>query len=924
LQGRWSWLRGRFSGQIFLLWHPYFLVAAKSLVHKSGVWHHLSGVIAVSKVLNQVSKPQVNQFELLGLNWLKVPLEIVLPLIVSWILLSSSIVLAETVKEYQLPTDHTDQSILKVPENSSAQLAKQRLQNILGDQSPANQLPTKQNDESDQVQKSVAESLELINQLAKISWKPTAAEIAKSRLQAMQRSASTNNNQTNNFGVESKSTQIPQPIPIEQQPPGIIQPNDSAPTLPQPLVPETTDQSPVVPISPAATTPPAVNDPRYLIAPRNVNLDQVLPLSTQVVIDEVPFTHQSQFEITGGVELGNQRSTNPSLTGNALTGATIQESVSKDRVYRVDYRSSYGKVRTVRQQREISTATVAPETALGNRQQISVVADCLPGIANSPINPGQKQTCNYLPSLKNDETAIDPQTLLPTRFLSPSKFGDIVTPESLAAMRAPGFQSGANGQELGLDLYFPLVSTRPGNTQGTGGTVTRFESVTDVPAITAGSIRQVVVTNGQQNALGRTVRGFTYPGSTHNLALNSGVQLLSELLPDIEPTVGMGIKGRPTSISRNLFLAANNNRSPENSFTAYQAGLGRSKTPLDARSLPTANYNSIWVGLSPVISRQAISKTTYQTTGPERVTLSSGGEGAIDSNVSVVTAIGGTDAGLNNLNNFNLTNAYSQAYLTLYERDVNTLNSVVLKENTTYHPHISFAGNVTTANSVLRYYSGAIFNTGYEQQPASLHGYVGGDFTAVGAGGLNYSLAAVGYLNPTPEYYSRIAGTVSQRVKLGQAPGYNLVFSSGINYAIDGNSNLDALKFRSGNSFLNVGATANLGSVSLGASYFIPTGLPNQIDNLLSTNLSWKIIDGVSLSGYYTPVNDNSSRSTIGASAAFRLGKDYNSPTLSLNWNRNEIDFGKGGASRIGYADNVYGIYFRFGTPSNPFSPANR
>jgi hypothetical protein len=836
----------------------------------------------VSKVLNQGSKSDIHRVRILIFYWLKVPLNMVSLLIISCSLLGSSIVLAENVDESQISIEH------------SGKLAKQRLKNSLGVSEASryeNRPSNEQAKKSDPAHRSIVEEL-----------------------QAMQ-----DNPSTANLVTEGKLTQAPQPIPIEQKPPGIVQPNDASPGLPQPVVPPTTDRSPVVPIAPATPNPPVVNDPRYLISPRNVNLDQALPLSTQVVVDEVPFTHRSQFEIIGGVDLGDQRSTNPSFIGNVLTGSTIQESVSKDRVYRVDYRSLYGKVRTVRQQREISTSTVAPETALGNRQQITVVADCLPGIANNPAPAGQKQLCSYIPGLKTDETAINPQTLLPTRFLNPSRFGDTVTPESLAAMRAPGFQSGANGQDLGLDLYFPLVGTRPGNTQGTGGTVARFESISDVPAITAGRIRQVIVTNGQQNALGRTVRGFTYPGSTYNLALNSGVQLLSELLPDIEPAVSSGIKGRPTSISRNLFLSANNNRSPENSFTAYQAGLGNSTTPTDARSVPTANYNSLWVGLSPIISRQALTRTTYQTTGPERVTLFSGGEGGIESNVSVVTAIGS-----NNLSNLSLTNAYSQAYLTFYERDVNTFNSVVLKENTTYHPHVSFAGNITTANSVLRYYSGAIFNTGFETQPATLHGYVGGDFTAVGAGGLNYGLAAIGYLNPTPEYYSRIAGNVSQKIKLSNNPAYNLVFASGINYAIDGSSNLDALNFRSGNSFLNVGATANLGPVSLGASYFIPTGLPNQIDSLLSTNLSFKVIDGLVLSGYYTPINENISRSTIGASASMRLGKDYNSPTLSLSWSRNEIDFGRGGASKIGYADNVYGVYFRFGAPGNPFASANR
>jgi hypothetical protein len=875
----------------------------------------------VSTVLSQASKPNVHQFRLLNFHWLKVPLNIISLVIVNSILLGIPVVLSETVNKHQMPVNYPDQSVSdlinkQLLTNNSAQLAKQRLKNMLGDRSS-----TRQTNQIAPVNRSLVELLQTINQhemltnsASILSLEPTAAEAAKSRRQTLQGRVS-----RPDLAIENRLTQAPQPIPSEQKTPGIIQPNDSSPALPQPAVPSTIDRSPVVPITPAAPTPPPIQDPRFLITPRDVKLDQALPLSTQVFIDEVSFTHRSQFEITGGVDLGNRRSTNPSFTGNALTGVTIQESVSKDRVYRVDYRSLYGKIRTVRQQREISTSTVAPETALGNRQQISVVADCLPGIANSPGIPGQRQICSYIPGLKTDETTISPETLLPTRFLNPSRFGDTVTPESLAAIRAPGFPSGANGQDLGLDLYFPLVGTRPGNTQSTEGTVERFESISDVPAITAGRIRQVIVTNGQQNALGRTVRGFTYPGSTYNFALNSGVQLLSELLPDIEPSVSPGVKGRPTSISRNLFLAANNNRSPENSFTAYQAGLGNSTTPINEKSVPTANYNSLWVGLSPIISRQALARTTYQTTGPERITLFSGGEGGIESNVSVVTAIGGT-----NLNNFNLTNAYSQAYLTLYERDINTLNSVVLKENTTYHPHVSLSGNVTTANSVLRYYGGAIFNTGYEQQPAQLHGYVGGDFTAVGVGGLNYGLAAIGYLNPTPEYYSRIAANVSQRVNLGRNPAYSLVFASSANYAIDGSSNLDTLNFRSGNSFLNVGATANIGPISLGANYFIPIGLPNQIDTLLSTNVSVKVINGVVLSGYYTPINENISRSTIGVSASLRLGKDYNSPTLSLSWNRNEIDFGRAEASRIGYADNVYGIYFRFGAPGNPFASANR
>ncbi len=724
-----------------------------------------------------------------------------------------------------------------------------------------------------------------------------------------------NPNEQKTPGIFQPNDQIPQPNPNEQKTPGIIQPNDQTPTIPQPSTPSINER--IVPIGPAL--PPPKPDPRYLISPRSIDLERADPQATRIIIDELPFTHRSQFEITTGVDLGDQRTTNVSLNGIFLTGASIQESVSKDRVYKIDYRSTYGRVRSLRQQRDIVTSIVRPETALGNRQQISFVADCLPGVTGLDPTTGPRPICSYIPGLKTDETSIDPRTLIPTRFPSTSRFGEIVTPESLAAMRAPGFQAGANGQELGFNLYFPLVGTRPGNSQGdTTISNERSESITDIPTITAGRMRQIVLTNGRDNALGRTIRGLTYVGGDRNLSLNAGAQLLTELLPDAEPSLSPGKKGGSTLISRNLFLAANNNRVPENSFTAYHGGIGNSQSPSRSNRLPTANYNAFWVGLSPIVSRQVLSSTTYQTTGPERITLLAGGEGGIENNVNVIAAIGS-----DTFNASALTNAYSQVALTFYERDVNTFNSTTLRENTDYHPHVSFTGNTTTANSVLRYYTGAIFNTGLEQESSQIRAYVGGDFTSVNTSGLSYSVAAIGYLHPNTEYYSRLGGNISQRINLGNNPAYNVSLFSGVNYAIDGNNNLDSFRFRSGNSFLNIGATTNLGPISVGANYFIPAGLPNQIESLLSTNLTWRVVDGVALSGYYTPINQNVARSTIGASAAFRLGRDYNSPTLSLSWNRNEIDFGQG-ASRANYSDNVYGIYFRFGAPSNPFTPPNR
>lgn len=251
-----------------------------------------------------------------------------------------------------------------------------------------------------------------------------------------------------------------------------------------------------------------------------------------------------------------------------------------------------------------------------------------------------------------------------------------------------------------------------------------------------------------------------------------------------------------------------------------------------------------------------------------------------------------------------ISNGYVQAYITRYEREVNTLSSTTIRERTNYHPHLSATGNITTQDSVLRYYTGLIFNPNLSSG-ASHKAYLGVDFTKT-EGGLSYNLAAIGYLNPDPEYYSKLTGTISQQLGLGRNPANNLNLSAGVNYAID-----------AANSYVNVGARANLGNVAIGTTYYIPTGMPNSIRNLVSTNASWKISDGLVLSGYYTPVDNNAARSPFGASASIRLGSNIYSPTLSLSWNRNEIDLGTNNNTRSSIADNVFSIYLRFDAPPN-------
>jgi hypothetical protein len=712
--------------------------------------------------------------------------------------------------------------------------------------------------------------------------------------------------------VKSLAISTTQGTSIEKFPPQLTPEQrsiDKPPGLP------TTPQ--VKPIEVAPTVVPTVPKPTpgYLIAPRSLELNRVDPTVTQIAINDIPTTHRSRYEITGGIESGDRRTTDAALNTTGLYSPSVVESVSSDRVYRIQYYNVFSQVRAIRQQREIITNTITPETALGMRQQISFVGDCLVAPSGTTVTSGGKQLCSYVPAFITDTTSIDPKQLIPRAFFQPSGFGAQVSQASMDAMRAPGFQAGANGEQFGIDLYFPKVGTRSGNSQSQTITLDRFESNQSVGMAAFGRVKQVIVTNGKEVALGRTIRGFNYISGDRNSGWMAGIQAASELLPDFEPSVAPGKKGRSTTLDRTLILAANNNRVPESSFTAYYAGVGRGNTP-NGKDILAANYHGVWVGFSPVIERRIKSETSFQVTGAERVISFTGGEGGADSNTELAATIDDTS-----FSSVAVSNSYAQAYLTRYERDINTFGKTSLQERTNYYPHISLTGNITSADSILRYYGGLIFNPNPNTVGTIGSKIYGGvDFTKVESNGLSYNLAAIGYTNPDPEYYSRISGSISKTFSLGRNPGYNIALSSGLTYAFDNNSLFDNFNFRSGNSFFNVGAKANLGNISFGVTYFVPNAMPNPINSLLSLSSSWQITSGINLSAFYTPVNDNATRAPLGVSASIRLGKDINDPTLSLSWTQNQTDFGADpSGNKLKINDNVVAAYIRFGAPGNPF-----
>ncbi|KOP25541.1 hypothetical protein AMR41_14590 [Hapalosiphon sp. MRB220] len=652
-------------------------------------------------------------------------------------------------------------------------------------------------------------------------------------------------------------------------------------------------------------TPNIGSDPNYIISPRIAPKDKINPFTTTLPLNGIPVSHLTEWEFVGVAGFGDEINTNIDANATFKLTNKIQESLTKKNVFTVDQKNSYLQLQTVRENREVLVAKKTPQTLLGMEMQMSLTASCL-----FPETTSEQQ-CTYTPGLEVDRNSLDDNFLVPTRIVQTANVGDVMTPESLAYMRLPGFQMGANGQKVGVNLYFPNAGALPGNSRGNDYFYVREENIDNTPTAFYSRVRQIVRANDKEAVLGRTVRGFGFIVNDDNILLNSALQLGNFVFPDANPQLKPGNKKVNTSINRNLFLAANNARIPVNSFTFYHAGIGRAdslQSPINNfNKIPSAKFNSIWIGLSPIIDRRLEKVLRYETFGPRNFISQAGAEGGVDSNVNLVSVVNSDKYSTSQLQDF-----YTQLYLSNFSQDAYFVNGNKLIEETNYYPHLSFSGNITSSQDVFRYYSGVI--TG-----ETIKAYLGGDWTRKTLDGWNFNAGGIGYINPDRDYYSQLLGGVSKAFRLSR--NSNLVFSTAFNYALDQEDRISDIESKSNSSYLTLGTRAKIGDVSFGLVNYFGNIFPDSIDETLLLDLSIKFNDYFLLSGYYSPINENSTSTQYGATAQLRFGKDYNSPTLSFSWTNNDYDLGRDPDDRtkIHLNDNVYKILFRLGAPSNPF-----
>jgi hypothetical protein len=652
---------------------------------------------------------------------------------------------------------------------------------------------------------------------------------------------------------------------------------------------------------------PAQADPKeaeFKIPPHVVEKAKLNPFTTTLILNGTPISHLTKWELATGYEFGEGKKDNFTQTGVIAITSEVKESLTRKNVYTVDQSGRYLQLRSLKKSRTVSVAQRDPQTLTGLKIQLSFTGSC--------IFPGQKSTdqCTYTPGLVTDDKSIDPDFLVPTRILQLSNVGDVVTPESLAVMRLPGFQRGANGQDIGVDLNFPNAGVRPGNSQSTQRTMSREEAVDNVPAATYSRVRQVVKANHRKAVIGRTIHGFTAIPEDKNTVLNSALQLGAQLLPDVEPHLeGSDIVVNP-NVNKNLFLAANNTRIPEGGLTIYQAGLGSADSlkasATQLKDIPVATFNSVWFGLSPVTERRYLKGIRYETTGAQVALASSGAEGGLDSNAEFTSRVNTEQFSTNQIQDF-----YTQIYLSFYNQNANLVTTTQLVEKTSYFPHIGFSGNITGSSDVFRYYAGVIATT----EPKV---YLGLDYTKSTRSGWNYTIGGIGYLNPDRDYYSQLQSSLSKKISLGH--GNKFTLATGLNYAIDRETQIGSTTIISPASSVTVSASTQLGPVTFGVVQYFGGILPSSVKNMLSVNLEVRPHKNVRLSAYATPISENSDRTRYGATAQFKLGSHYNSPALSFAWSNNEYDLGVDSEGKaLQSINNVFSITFKLGEPASPF-----
>ena len=619
----------------------------------------------------------------------------------------------------------------------------------------------------------------------------------------------------------------------------------------------------------------------YAELPRSLSLGSLPAASTQFRFNGQPLSHLTNIDVETNYRFSNDINPVSLLRGSISLNNSIERSVSADRLLTIEHNGTYFQSETVTQSRRISVERETPEVINGFGIQLSLTGAC---IDDQIIT---QERCSYTPAI----STLEVDDILDFRHMGrlrlEGEVEEVVTQESLDAIAQPGFQRGANGQVIGLDLLFPNTGTRL--SASASANINRTETRDIAPTLTLARRRQVVQMNDQEATLGVTMRGNTWVEGDDSNWLSALLQVASVLLPDASPDLEATNQPANTQVNKNLLLAANNARIPFQGLTLYHSGTSRAATPdqqTAPENLPSANFAGIWLGLSPIRTYKIETQTIAQPVGPMRLVASSSAEGGGDDNetrLQFVSSVNGREFSAEELRD-----TYIQIYQDFYETNVQTTRIENYTEQTEYKPHISFTGNTTSASSALNYYAGAIVED-------KLNLYVGLDFTAAPRNGLSYKLGSIFYTQPDRDYYSQLSASVSKRMPL--ASNASLSLSGGFNWALDRSNQIGDIEVNSRSSTVYLNATASMNRFSVGAKGTVGGILPSSTRSSLRLQGSVALARSWSLSGFVMPFSNSDSYTRYGTSLSWRTAGGRG-PLLRLDWTNNRYGYGRDAVGR--------------------------
>lgn len=527
----------------------------------------------------------------------------------------------------------------------------------------------------------------------------------------------------------------------------------------------------------------------------------VAPLTSRMTLNGTRIEYGDEWITDFQVDFGNRRNTYAGGEANFVAENTLEQGIQfRDGgvFYERDQSSWVVQLRGIDRRRTVTSTRIEGGELVGFNLDLSLTGKCfLPG---SPSD----SYCTYTPGISTVPGGYDKDSLAPNAFAITTDFGEVIAEEVHRSIQTEErFQRGEDVAGAGLvGLHFDVPNAGFISTVDSldRSGADRREEVQRrfVPSIA--KLDQKLVSSSREAAATRTVRAFVLPEASE---WDRGVALM-QLAAWFLPTASASVESAPgaprLNVSNNLFHALNNAWTPSESFTVFQTGRAHvvhaSTPPTSASETPRATYTGVWMGLTPIRDTRLEVREQFIPSG-DRISVGDpifrqGGNGIdIDDIVDPrITVFDGVGLGFTDLNFQNIDDLFVQVGLDVTSQEA--VRRVTAVETSRYRlvPHLSFNGNVTGGESVLRYYGGAIFGD-------ETNGYVGADYTLATEGGWNGYARLDLYSNPDRDYFSEAELRVSRTLTLNADRQFT--------FGIGGVAAIDGLTQRTGSSALELG-----------------------------------------------------------------------------------------------------------------------